>query len=247
MKLTLTSISIELGKIFLRKKYSVLSVIQLAICFLAAFGLNSAKLATGYVALDLPTLPYIILGALTSVVLPMFVFMAAADSFAHEIEDGSIKCVLMRPISRVKIFLSKLAAIWLFSLINLMASFAVIAAARIVFQGSAAELPDIFISYAVSSVPMIPFAALGSLVAVAVSNSTMSMFVSVISYLVMVGTSLWSPTTGAAFFTSHLGFYKLFLGLSLNLPSIGNTLFLLISSASLLSLGGFWLFDEKQL
>jgi ABC-2 type transport system permease protein len=177
----------------------------------------------------------------------MFVFMASSDAFASEIENGTIKCVLLRPIGRGKAFISKIAAVWLFALINLLASFAVMAAARIIFQGSVAGLGDIFAAYVISSAPMIPFAAMGAFIAVAVGSSTMSMFVSIIAYMLMIGATLWRPSAGAALFTSHLGFYKLFLGISLNVGAVANTSLLIVSSASLLALGGFALFDRKQL
>lgn len=246
MRLTLISTQIELGKIFSRKKYIILLLIQLIVIFLVMCGINvaSEKLDMN---LDLPTIPYSILNTVTAGVLPLLIFMLASDIFTSEIENLSLKCVLLRPISRSKAYLSKLFAILLFAVIDLVSTLAVITVIKIVLYGGISGISPLLTSYLLSVVPMAAFAAMGALVSLLFGNATMSMFCSVILYIVMQGISLLSPSSGAVFFTAHINWYKIFLGSTMNYGITLNTLLLFLSSAVLLALGGYALFDRKQL
>ncbi len=246
MRLVFISSGIELRKIFSRKKYIVLLLIQLALCFLISFSLSFNALSNIGIRLDVPSVPYIMLGGLYTVVLPLLIFMLASDMFAGEIENASIKCVLLRPISRAKIYLSKIIAILAYILINLLATFALLYITRLA-TGGASDFFNMLVAYVMTIVPMIAFAGMASLFALCLNNSSLAMFCSFIVYIIMQAITVIWPSVGAIFFTSHLGWYKMLFGIAINFGNLTNTLLLLLSSSVLFGLGGYTLFEKKQL
>lgn len=262
MAMTLTSAVIELKKLLSRRKYIVLLIIQLSICLAAMIGVavatqnfldfvaNTDEASTSIIqsisSLSVDIFPISALSVLLSIIIPLFVFMMASDSFAHELEDGTIRCSLLRPISRAKIFISKMLAIWFFAIINLMLTCLIFASVRVFMDGSGQGLLTIFLSYIFSIVPIMPFVAMASIISIAAKNSTLSMFLSLIVYIMMFAITLVSQTVGAIFFSNHLGFYKQFIGISINFASVGNTFLLIVSSTVILAIGAFLLFDRKQ-
>ncbi|MDR2903299.1 MAG: ABC transporter permease [Clostridiales bacterium] len=248
MNLALIATGNELRKIFARKKYWITLMIQLAVCFLFLFFASADSFAYMRfgISLDVPSMPQILLNMLCTVVLPLNIFMLGADLFANEIENGTIRAVLLRPISRFKIYLSKIAAIAGYVLLNLTATFLVIVIAKIVSGGALPNLTELLLSYLLALVPMIVFAGMAAFVSLLLANSSMAMFCSLILYIVMQGVTLWDAQVGAVFFTSHLGWYKMFLGLSIDYATVLNIFFLFLSTGVLFAIGGYILFERRE-
>jgi len=250
---------IELRKLMHRKKYIVLCIIQMVI--IAAFVLGMAAMANfmsqqamgGFMGLafsDLPTIPYNVLTALTSLTLPLYIFMMCSDSFAHEIEDGTIRCVFMRPITRFKAYLSKIGAIWLFVIANLLASALVCIIVGAAATGSVRDTGGILAAYLLSAVPMLPFIAMSSCIAILVQNGTLSMFLSIIACIVMFVVTLLSQTVGAIFYINRLGYYRIFQGISfdqITVSHMASETLLLLSTSMLFGIAGLVLFERKQI
>jgi ABC-2 type transport system permease protein len=254
----MVSALIEFKKLLRRRKYIALTLTQLAVCALVMIGANAADTALSTDVLDIGVpitlgvmtaefIPNSGLQAILFIVLPLLIFMMTSDAFAHEMEDGTIRCQLLRPVSRAKAFVSKLIAVWAYSVGNLIITWLLFAALQTAFFGFTAGAARTAASYIWSAVPIIPFITMSAFIAVAVGNSTLSMFVSLIAYIVMFAATLLSPTVGAVFFINHMGFYKHFLGLAVNWVAMGTELLLILSTASLLGLAAFALFDRKQI
>lgn len=247
MKLVFISAGIELRKIFTRQKYSVLLLIQLFICAVVVFFTSTNGYKYYGQTIDLPSIPYFFLNGLTVTVLPLIIFMLCTDLFAHELEDLSIKAILLRPITRFKIYLSKFLAIALYVALNLMATFLVVVTVKIVLSGDVRDFSGLFSAYSLSIIPMLAFIAMGIFISLLIGHSSMSMFCSLILYFAMQGITLASPKIGAIFFTSHLEWYKMFAGISLDFSNVLNTLLLFASYTVLLGVGGIWLLERKEL
>lgn len=247
MRLTLVSVGIELKKILMRKKYIILLLLQFSLCLVGTLFISANVFSRFGINLDVPSVPYILLNALASIVLPLIIFMLASDVFSNEIENGTMRSVLLRPISRLKIYLSKITAIGCYIFINLMLTFLIVIIVKLISGNTMADIFSLLVAYILSMAPMTVFITMASFVSLCLNNSSMAMFCNVILYIVMQGITLMSASLGAIFFTSHLGWYKMFLGISINYANVLNTFFLFLSCSILLAIGGYILLERKEL
>ena len=239
------SVGVEMKKILLRKKYYILLFGELVIAGLIVFFTSSFEIMVLGFTFDLPGIPYLILNALMVLVLPLMIFMLCADVFTNEIETGMLKAVLLRPVSRFTVFMSKFFAIVLYVYLHLIAVCAVVLVIR-TMQGSRVDMFAILAAYSIAILPMTAFIAFSTLISLMVKNSSLAMYISMILYFVMQGVTVISATIGAMFFTSHLSVHRMIL--SENPPAaLTNTLLLLLSSIVFLSVLAFFLFDRKEL
>jgi len=239
------SVGVEMKKILLRRKYYILLFGELAIAGLIVFFTSSFEIVLLGFTFDLPGVPYLILNALMVFVLPLMIFMLCADVFTNEIETGMLKAVLLRPINRFTVFVTKFLAIVLYVYLHLIAVCTVVLVIR-TMQGSRVDLFAILAAYSIAILPMTAFIAFSTLISLMVKNSSLAMYISMILYFVMQGISVVSTTIGAMFFTSHIGVHRMIL--SENPPAaLTNTLLLLLSSIVFMSVLAFWLFDRKEL
>jgi len=240
-----SSIGVEFSKILTRKKYYVLLFLEIIIAAIIILFASANGFETLGFSFDLPTMPLIILNALMVFVLPLLIFMLCADLFTNEIETGMLKAVLLRPISRFAVFVSKFVSIALYILLHLMAICFVVLAIRLAIADSV-EIFMTLAAYVIAIFPMMAFIALSIFISVIVGNSSLAMFVSLITYFVMQGISMFSVTVGAVFFTSHLNIYTMILSTPTH-PALLNRVLLILSYIVLFSVAAFWLFDRKEL
>ena len=96
----------EFYKLISKKKYLVLFIIGALICA-GRMGCSMivSKLSGGRVSVQsnmvLEMLPFC-----TDILVPLIIFMAVTDLFSSEIQEDTMKAVLLRPISRFKILTS---------------------------------------------------------------------------------------------------------------------------------------------
>ena len=140
----------ELRKIFWRKKYWALLVVYAAMG-LGAGILGASGLSLRAIGLLSPTVArenvvYGALSAYRAVLLPLAIFMLAADMLTHELEDKTIKCLLSRPVSRFDAYLAKTLAILCYAAVALAVCFVATqawqAAASALSGGSASARPE---------------------------------------------------------------------------------------------------------
>ena len=126
----------ELRKIFWRPKYWILlivyALIGLGAGMIGALGNNLGTIAGFLLSERGPDALYISLTVYRSLLIPLAIFMLSADVFTHELESKSIKCALIRPVSRFDIYLSKCLAIFLYCAIALGVGFVVVATKQVV-------------------------------------------------------------------------------------------------------------------
>ena len=123
----LTAFRNELRKIFWRKKYCAMlviyAVIGLGFGILGASGLSLRAIAMLSPIAVRQNVVYGALSAYRAALLPLAIFMLAADVFTHELETKSIKCVLTRPVSRLDAYLAKSLAILCYAAVALAVCF----------------------------------------------------------------------------------------------------------------------------
>ncbi|UUZ86026.1 ABC transporter permease [Paenibacillus sp. P26] len=115
----------ELHKLFARAKNKWSLALTAIIPVAAAIVISRFQTGFGVAAVISADFPILMLQAFSVLFLPLFIFMAAADMFAGELGDKSLKLTLTRPVSRFKVFASKLAALIVFTGVFLAAAFVV--------------------------------------------------------------------------------------------------------------------------
>ena len=234
----------ENTKLFKRSKYKIL---------LICIGILSIVLGVisnysgGLINVSLSNLPLNILSILTTVLIPLVIFMAVADLFASEQENGTIKAVITRPISRNEILISKMIAILIYVISILIVAFIIGLFMGILFgRTQVINIPEIFIAYVVSIVPIIPTIFLSILISQLSRSSSSSVMLSVLIYIIIMLLGIICPSISSMIFTSYTNWYKLFIGAQMPIKSILVIIGLLIGYSLIFFSGAYALFEKKE-
>lgn len=234
----------EIVKLLSLKKYRALLLLTGIIgIFTALLG----KAAKGLIGLLSTNMPNTVLSISTGFILPLMIAMAVADLFTAEQENGSIKAVITRPISRISIFTTKILAIILYIILALLVCLMTSVIFSILFNGiGSINIIETFLAYAVSIVPMLPIILFAAAVSQLCKSSSSTVMLSVFGYIIIVAVSTIFPSINQMLFTSYTGWYKLFIGATMPVTNILNVLVLLIAYTMILFGVSSWAFEKKE-
>lgn len=234
----------ETDKIFARKKYKVFLILFGVFCMIVGL---LARFANSYIHLSISGLPLFILSMITTIALPLVIFMAVADLFTTEQENGCMKAVMTKPISQDKVFITKVLAILTYCGAVLGVCLVISSAFALVISGmSPMVIAQTFIAYIVSLLPMLPVILFSVLISQAVKSSSGATILSVFGYVIIVVLGTVFPRLYPMLFTSYTGWYKLFIGAFMPLTSILSVIALLMAYVLLFFAGGGTLFKQKE-
>jgi ABC-2 type transport system permease protein len=243
------SMANEIQKVFLRKKNIVLLVIAASIPVAAAFSFGFLQDRLGIFAVNGASFPIFVLDILTSVILPLFIFSVAADLFAGEVGENTLKITLTRPVTRLKVFLSKIAATGAFIVACLGVVFVIAIAAGAVLAGSApgpAGIGGTLLAYSAAVVPMLVLAMLAAFLNQLFKSGSSALMASVLVYLLAKAMPFVSPAIGRLSPVAHTGWHSLLLGTTVGAGVIWNALLLMAAYLLIFFGGGYYLFDKKD-
>ena len=234
----------ESTKLFKRSKYKILLICIGILCI--ALGLIS-NFTGGLINVSLSNLPLNILSILTNILIPLIVFMAVADLFAAEQENGTIKAVITRPINRTEILISKMISILFYAISILIVTFIIGSVMGIFFgRTQVITIPEIFIAYVVSVLPIIPTIFLSILISQLSKSSSSSVMISVLIYIIIMLLGIIFPSISSMIFTSYTNWYKLFIGAQMPIKSILIIVGLLMGYSLVFFSGSCALFEKKE-
>jgi ABC-2 type transport system permease protein len=234
----------ESTKLFKRTKYKILLICIGILCI--ALGLIS-NFTGGLINVSLSNLPLNILSILTTVLIPLVIFMAVADLFAAEQENGTIKAVITRPISRNEILISKMISILIYVISILIITFIIGLAMGIFFgRTQVINIPEIFIAYVVSILPIIPIIFLSILISQLSKSSSSSVMLSVLIYIIIMLSGIIFPSISSMLFISYTNWYKLFIGAQMPIKSILVSIGLILGYSLIFFSGAYALFEKKE-
>jgi len=234
----------ENTKLFKRSKYKILLIFIGVLTI--ALGIIS-NYTGGLINVSLSNLPLNILSILTNILIPLVVFMAVADLFAAEQENGAIKSVITRPISRNEILISKMISILIYVTSILIITFILGLVMGIFFgRTQVINIPEIFMAYVVSILPIIPTVLLSILISQLSKSSSSSVMLSVLTYIIIMLISILFPQVSSMIFTSYTNWYKLFIGAQMPMKSILIIVGLLMGYSLIFFSGAYALFEKKE-
>ena len=234
----------ETVKLLSKKKYKALLVMLFILCIAAGMLGGFTK---GLIGLSLTNMPLTLLSIATKFLFPLMIALAAADTFTAEQEDGSIKAVITRPISRINIFNSKVLAIVLYIIFALLVCLVASLVSDITFNGiESLNIGETILAYTVSIMPMLPIVLFAVAISQFCKNSSSTVMLSVFIYIVIAFIGVALPSSSPMLFVSYTGWYKLFIGESMPFTSILNMLVLLVAYTLIFYAAGSWAFEKKE-
>lgn len=237
----------EIEKLFLKKKFIVFIIIMAAISFLSTFFISSIQSKLIFIAMGSISFPLVILSMFTNILLPLFVFMAASELFPAELNDKALKLVLIRPISRFKIFISKILAIAFYVCLNLFVIFLSSTISCLLLHVNILSLQYIIFSYTIDIIPALILILFTVFIAQFFKSSSASIISCILIFIGVKVLSLFVSGLNNILFTSYLNWYSLWTFGTNNFFRIINIFLMLLAYGIIFFTVGYYIFDKREI
>lgn len=231
----------EIERMCRKKKVVVFTALDIAICLLNVVGRNLLKMNN--ITIVSENTATNILSLFCLYIIPIYVIMETMEVFSAQYGDKTISNILVRPISRLKIYLSKIVAVAIFIVFHLLI---VLGVMLILGFSSNVSVGQLILSVVVSIYPMLAMGCAMGLLSQVVKNGLFGMLLSVILLLGAKAAQIFFIQPSAFLFTSYFDWYKIFITSNLRPAHMLNT-FLLLSATTVFTFAlGYSLFERKE-
>jgi ABC-2 type transport system permease protein len=239
----------ETEKQFWKKKTVFFLILSALIPLAGAMLIASFQSKLGIASITAADYPILVLGLFTSFILPLFVFMAAADSFAGEASAHTLKIVLLRPISRFKIYASKHISLGIYTFLYLAAAGISSVLSGLFFSvkaGMAQGVLDALLAYVIATIPFIALTCIAVLIAQFTRSGSGALIICIILYMGIKAAAFFLPQVSLYSLTSYTDWHVLWLSSSVAIGKL-ISIFMFIAACSILCFtAGFYFFDKKE-
>jgi ABC-2 type transport system permease protein len=241
----------EWEKLIRRKKYIVFLCIGIGICLLwTGLGQLVSDFAReqGGLSLSLTPTPMGALGLFLQILVPFLMFMGMTDLLTVEGSEQTMKAMVYRPVERWKLYASKILAIVIYAAFYLICVFIVCAALNQIF-GKPLSVSDLLIalaSYILTLIPLAVLASYAALVALLGRSGTLTMFLLLLSYLLLNVLPVFFPVLSEMLFTSYLSWYNLWIGALPGVPKLVHMLLIVLGYGTVFFMAGSLIFERKE-
>jgi len=190
-----------------------------------------------------------ILGLFMNIFLPLFIAMICCDLFSGELGDKSIKIALLRPISRMKVFISKITATAIYIVASLVVVF-VVSCLSLLIAGRFSAFSGLIswvLAYALSIVPMLVIIFALAFICQFFKSSSGAITVSILAFIALKAAAPFFFNISRVLFTFYTDWYLMWIGNSLLVGKIFNVFMLFLSYSIIFLSAGFYMFDRKEL
>ncbi|NHC21409.1 ABC transporter permease subunit [Bacillus sp. MM2020_4] len=194
-------------------------------------------------------LPMLMLRLFTFFILPLFLFMSASESFSGEVASNTLKIGLVRPITRAKVFASKVGAITTFLaiLLGVLMITTIISGWLLPDRSTANGLLDVVTAYGVAFIPLMAIGFVSVFISQFFNKSSGALATMILIYaaaklapFIIPGISVWS-------LFSYTNWYILWIGNGASIAKLTNSFILIGSYCIMAYSAGLILFEKKQL
>lgn len=232
----------EMERMLRKRKIIIFIILDIAICLLSILIINLLKMSAN-INIGTINMSTNILSLFCQFVLPIYIMLEAMEIFSAEYMNKTITNILIRPISRFKIYLSKIAALCTFIMMHLIILFFT---TRILNLSSNINIARLAFAFFISVYPLTALSIIIALISQIIKNGFLGMLFSMILLLGLKAMEIFFTVPSAFVFTKYLNWYKLFTMNALSLKHITVT-FLLITAYSIFAFTlGFILFERKE-
>ncbi|WP_088228839.1 ABC transporter permease subunit [Desulfosporosinus sp. FKB] len=237
----------EVRKLFLKKKTIVYLVLMAIMSFLTAFFIATIQAKLIFIAVNSFSYPLMLLAIFTNIFLPLFVFMAASDLFSGEVADRTLKLVLTMPVSRFKIYLSKIVAVSIYVILNFILIFLVSMLSAFCLKITITSITSVVVGYLADIIPALILVIFASFIAQFFRSGSTALISSIFIFIGIKALSLFNTLLNNNIFTTYLNWYSLWLPNGTNLLRGLNLLLLLLAYGIIFFTVGYYLFDKKEI
>jgi ABC-2 type transport system permease protein len=249
MNSLLANVVNETEKQFWKKKTVFFLILSALIPLLGAVLLASFQNKLGIASITAADYPILVLGLFTSFILPLFVFMAAADSFAGEASANTLKIALLRPISRFKVYTSKHISLGIYTLSYLAAAGVASVLSGLFFSvksGMAQGILDALLAYIVAAIPFFALTCIAVLIAQFTRSGSGALIICILFYIGIKAVAFFLPQVSLYSITSYTDWHVLWLSSSVVIGKL-TSIFMFMAACSILCFtAGFYFFDKKE-
>lgn len=237
----------EIEKLFLKKKFIVFMIIMAIISFLSAFFISNIQSKLLFIAMGSISFPLVILSMFTNVLLPLFIFMAASELFPAELSEKTLKLVLLSPINRFKIFISKILAIAFYVCLNLFIVFLSSTVSCLLLHVNIMSIKHIIFSYFIDIIPALILILFSAFISQFFKSSSASIISSILIFIAIKVLSLFISGLNNIIFTSYLNWYSLWTLNINNFFRTANIFIMLLSYGIIFLTAGYYVFDKREI
>jgi ABC-2 type transport system permease protein len=243
------SILNELWKIWSRKKSIFFLCVSALIPIGTAMMLSRFQSGFGIAAVTSSDFPIMVLNVLTLFVMPLLVFMTAADMFAGEWGDKTLRIVLTRPVTRIKVYVAKQTALLLLICTHMAAAFLCSAAAASFLARNGSfplAMMRALLAYGTAVMPMMTLGIAAVFVSQFFKSSSGALTVCILLYALCKLVAFFIPQLNNYSPTAYTDWYMLWIGQTVAAGKIASIFMFLLACCILFFTAGFYLFDKKE-
>ncbi|MDQ1004038.1 ABC-2 type transport system permease protein [Neobacillus niacini] len=234
----------EIQKLLTKKVTKLFVLAAVLIPVLTKLLLNNLFL-TDWMALPSENINFTLLDLFVTILIPLFIFIAATDLFTGEGERGTL--LQVRPISRMELYLSKVIAISIFSLILLLLEWLAVMISSAVFDKvfDMAAISSSLGAFIVSWFPIIVLTSFAVILALMVHSSVLAISGMIVLYLFMMFIPYVLPHSLYLLPSAYLDWYMQWLS-DVSFRWMIQTVTYLCSSFALFFSIGYYMFNRKE-
>ncbi|AGK95680.1 ABC transporter permease [Clostridium pasteurianum] len=239
----------EVEKLYKKKKVLVGIILALFFIVVGQIFISLVRNNFGVQGVSSNEFPFLILSIIVNTLLPLFVALITIDSFSGEFSKNTMKIVLTRPVSRLKLFSAKIVSIciFIFSILMLTMIFSIVSG--LIFNSNSFNFVGIFeviLSYIVTLFPMIILCLMIVLFTNIVKSEVGVFFLSILVFITLKALGIFFSNYSGILFTSTFGWYNLWIMDTLPVFKIFREFMMLLSYGIILFTAGYFLFDKKD-
>lgn len=237
----------EMDKLLAKKKYYVFLIIEVAICVLMlVLDKLFSRVSEGIITFGAADLSLMMLTFFIHVYIPLIIFMASCDVFASEFHDGTVKAVLIRPVTRLKAYLSKITSVMLLSLGYMAALFLTTVTLELLFGEGLRSFWVSIGAYILDIVPLFVLLLMAVLMNQLVKSSSLTMFLLILVYVLLTVLSIFIPQLSGLLFTGYAQWHNLWIGQTIPFWPMVAKIGLLAGYATIFMSGGYYLCERRE-
>lgn len=249
MDTILTGTINESYKIFSKKKYLILTIISIVISIGITLLNSLANKSLGASIINNSSVSITVLNFMSTMIIPLFVIMITCDLFSGEISNNSIVMTLVRPISRSKLYLSKLTAVAFSTLIFLVITLIVSLFLSIPggnINNIIRDIPNYLGSYLAFLLPMILVAIVAAFVSQLTKSGSMTVVVMILASFIITSLTIFFPGFAHLFPGNLLSLHEHFYN-QYNLSNVINQFLSVISYGIIFMFAGMYIFEKRDM
>ncbi len=240
----------EIEKMYKKKKAIVVVIISLAAIVMGQLVVLGMRSQLGIRGVNSAEFPMLVLSVFVNTILPLFTALVAIDVFAGEFSQNTMKIALVRPVTRLKLYTAKIAAMAFFVVANLLIVMVLSMLAGFMFNSASASVPGfirIIVSYLVTLMPIMALAMVIVFLSNVFRSGVAVFFLSIILFIGFKVLGFVFYQYSSLFITSMLGWYNLWTADIMPVSKILREFLIMAGYAIMFFTAGYYLFDRKDI